>query len=470
MAILRPVVPEQVFYQGIPTKSSRVAYGDKVAIIGSFPCVSRSIINVKSYEEAKEQLNIKVGVNDYRGNNAGDGYDEKQVDPNKWWFNGARSLKYLFGADSGEQNVSEAIVCNTSTFARDESGEIVCSTDGTTKLLNSSMNFVNEPYKDATETQTTRPKDETKLDYALSRLKNEDFNILFLAFTPSTKDIEKLLAFCTSEYRINNPIGIIYGYNTFQLPVVQHKVTSSDDLSVIEEVASTVKSETLNKYMDGIIGQLNQFKKATVEEGNHHTIYALVPLSIKLDFEDGYLSPMESAAWYTHLVAGTRVDKSFTNKKLDHVEAINEDLVYDAKTSNGEPSDGYKLVQAGATMFRRMSRSNDDIVCVNSTQPGDGDKCFDLSHLRTTAYIVKKMGLEQYLGSHLNALTYDEVITLLSVVHENMLSEFSGIVNDITYTVQPHGKNCLDIIVTIYYFDILLREEIYVNEVVSGWL
>ena len=69
MAILRPVVPEQVFYQGIPTKSSRVAYGDKVAIIGSFPCVSRSMINVKSYEEAKEQLNIKVGVNDFRGNN-----------------------------------------------------------------------------------------------------------------------------------------------------------------------------------------------------------------------------------------------------------------------------------------------------------------------------------------------------------------------------------------------------------------
>lgn len=456
----RPVIPIQKFIPGQSSPTIRVGYGDKVAVLGAFPTISKTVINVNNYTDAVQLLNIQVGINDkYHTNNAS--RNESQLNPTKDYFDGARALRQLFRVGSSDNNISETIIINTSTDST------VCdSQDSSIKLLNGTLEFGTAENSADAASRTQNGVTLTKLDYALERLKEEEYDILLLAFTPTAAQVAKLIDFCKNEYRRSNPIGIVYGYGTTPRTVVK----PDDNASVVQTVINSTKSVSITaEEQTAIKQQLQLFEDATVKDNHHHTLYALVPQSFKLTYEDSYLSPMESAAYYCGVIAGNRVDESMTDEVIPNVEAVNEDLVYEKTSVMGGATDGYALVEKGATMFRKFGRATGDVVCVNSTQPGKDNRIYDLSHIRTAAYIIRKLNLREFFGEFENRFTYDAALTKLTTIHANLLNEFERILYNISYSLQPHDNNCLDVYVQIECYDVLLQEEIYVNEVVLSW-
>lgn len=464
MPTLRPVIPAQIFKFGKSNPAARVGFGDRVAIIGAFPCISATVVTAKSYNDAMESLNISGGINDvYHNNNQQ--RNEAQLNPKKDYFDGARALKQLFREDSNDtQNrISEAIIINLSTDSTRCDPD-----DDTVKLLNGELTFgsVANSADAASSSYGGNNVVLEKLDFALERLKEEEYDILFLAFTPSADQVEKLIDFTKEEYRRSNPMGIVYGYGTEPRTVVK----PDEHSSVVETVINTTKSVSITTAeQTAIKTQLQKFEDATVKENHHHTLYGLIPQSFKLNYSDAWLSPMESAAYYCGVLAGRRVDQSMTDEIIPNVEAVNEDLVYKKLSIRGDATDGYKLVEKGATMFRKNNRASDEVICINSTQPGKNDRIYDVSHIRTAAYIIRKMNLREFFGEFENRLTYDATLTKLTTIQSNLVAEFNRILYDITYALAPHDNNCLDVYVEIECYDVLLQEEIYVNEEVLPW-
>lgn len=460
MPTSRAVIPAQLFIPGKSNPAIRVGFGDRVAVLGAFPTISKTVVSVSSYSDAMELLNIKTGINDkYHTNNAQ--RNESQLNPTLDYFDGARALKHLFRVGSADNNVGEAIIINTSTDST-----VCASNDNTIKLLNGTLEFGNvENSADATS-RTQNGQTLTKLDYALERLKEEEYDILLLAFTPTAAQVTKLIEFCKNEYRRSNPIGIVYGYGTTPRPIVK----PDENSSVVQTVINSTKSASITaEEITAIKQQLKLFEDATVEENHHHTLYALIPQSFKLTYENEYLSPMESAAYYCGVLASTRVDESMTDDVIPNVEAVNEDLVYDKSSVMGGSTDGYDLVSKGCTMFKKTGRATGQVVCINSTLPGKNDRIYDISHIRTAAYVIRKLNLREFFGEHENRVTLDAALTKLTTIQANLVNEFSDILYNISYSLQPHDNNCLDVYVQIECYDVLLQEEIYVNEVILPW-
>ena len=152
-----------------------------------------------------------------------------------------------------------------------------------------------------------------------------------------------------------------------------------------------------------------------------------------------------------------------TNRTLDYIDAINEDLVYINDSSVGNTgdrkSDGYKLVEAGVTMLQCVNRSNKTSAVVNSQQPCG----FDLAHLRTTAYIVKRLQLDEYLGKVNNITNIDLINNKVSSMRSLYIGMFD-ILDDMDYNVERAGKNCVKIYLKMVYYGIILNEVIYLDE------
>jgi len=459
MVNVRPVIPTQIFRPGTQNPRMRNGYGDRVAIIGAFPCVSDKVVHVSSYYEALDALNITPLVNDkYHNNNAQRNINA--LNPTKDYFDGARALKQIFREGSGENNVSEATIINIST----PNG---CDTDAEqTPVYNAELIF---GQTEADQEAVAGDRNLTKLDYALERLKEEEYDMLFLAFTPTNEQIQKLIDFCKeSEFKRRNPIGIIYGYGTEPLEYIDE--TDTHGSSIVQTVVNTTKSKTIGQNVDAILSQMKLFENATFDENHHHTLYACIAQSFKLDYEEGWLSPMESAAYYCGVLAGIRVNQSMTDEIIPNVEKVNENLIYEKNSVyDGQATDGYKLVQAGVTMFRLRNRTTKEIVCINSTLPGKGKRTYDISHLRTAAYVIRRMDLREFFGEHENIITYDGILTKLTTIKTNLMEAFGNILYDIEYNLVTHDNNCIDVFVKIYEYDVLLQEEIYVDEVVLQW-
>lgn len=459
MPIERPIIPAQIFRPGTQNPKNRVGYGDKVAIIGDFPCVSKKVERVNSYYEAVQNLNITPRINDkYHEDNPE--RDENNLDPTKDYFNGARALKRIFWEGSGENNVSEAIIINTST-----KGDCIPAPGSTSEdPLNGTLQFGSS---DKDIESKAGEKNLTKLDYALERLKEEDYNILFLAWTPTPEEVDKLINFCKSEFRRSNPIGMIFGYGDKPLPFIDGDDTHGK--SIVETVVNSTKSQTI-EHIDQILALCKKFQDATYEDNHHHTLYGLIAQSIKLTYEDDFLAPLEAAAHYCGALAGTRVNYSMTDEIIPYVENINEELVYERNSvRDNNATDGYRLVQAGVTMFKKINRNTNDIVCINSTLPGKLKRTYDISHIRTAAYVIRKMQLREFFGDHENVITYDSILTKLTNLKDSLLGTFSNVLADIDYTLQTHDNNCIDVFCKIYCYDVLLQEEIYVDEVILSW-
>lgn len=441
------VIPQISFESGTPSTSVADGYGDKVAIIAPFPKVSTSLEYYSNIRDAKQGLNWTTGINDtYDSEHVPDG-DERQA--SKHYFSGAACLHYLFKEGRFESTISQVIVCNYTTPV------MTAGSDGEQeqKCENGEPVFY-------TNIQSA-DKTTDYLDAALEQLKGENFDILLLGFVPTKEQLTKILEWEKDEYTNANPIGLVFGCSEKPLTVINQSVVVDKPIVDTSLVANTT-SKTINvgnaKEGTGVLGMLKLFEDEA-KNGNNHTLYACIPQSIKLTYENKYLTPVETAAFYAGELGKTAVDKSMTSRVIPDIENVNEDLVYTISKDGSVVSDGYKLVEAGATMFRCTNRANNDYYVINSEQPCG----LDIAHLRTTAYIMKRMALAPYLGDINSPTTLDTIVSQLSGLKSSILGMFD-IVYNISYTVERASKNCVKIYLDIVYYGVILNEIVYVTE------
>ena len=263
-----------------------------------------------------------------------------------------------------------------------------------------------------TESSGTRQKTitTTNLTNALAKIKNEDWDILFVA------DILT---------------------DTF-IPIINSCMAERFELT----------------YPSGYTGALGGTTAANVTSAGlvNDFCYGLNTQAFTLE-DSTELSVLLSTAYYTGLIAGMNVGNTMTMKTIDGVIGVSPELSFETG------GDGKQLLEAGITTIRCADRSNNRFIVVNSEQPNG----FDLYINRTRDFVCKEFQLHEFLGRRNREATLDEIKQELSRV-EMLCVDTLDLLEDINYDVVKKDANCVDIYIDSLTFAGLITEiDIYVK-------
>lgn len=253
-----------------------------------------------------------------------------------------------------------------------------------------------------------------KLTEALNKIKNEKFDILFVAELLDDPAMTLISNFYKDTKRMKKPNGAI-------LPVNRESTTDYLTTAAI-------------------------FKKGGV--------YGLICQEFKDYYQDSTMSLVESAADYCATVAGLNVGDSLTQQLVNNVDAVNPEYLFDIN------DDGYLLTKAGITLLACEDRRNKLFIVQNALLPNG----FDLSIQRTVDYAVKAFNLRQYLGGK-KKKTKTSIEQELNRVKKVLVNDLK-IVEDIQYRVVPNTTitKCIDVFIdSITIDDIIVRINVHVN-------
>ena len=250
----------------------------------------------------------------------------------------------------------------------------------------------------------------TNLTNALAKIKNEDWDILFVA------DILT---------------------DTF-IPIINSCMAERFELT----------------YPSGYTGALGGTTAANVTSAGlvNDFCYGLNTQAFTLE-DSTELSVLLSTAYYTGLIAGMNVGNTMTMKTVDGVIGVSPELSFETG------GDGKQLLEAGITTIRCADRSNNRFIVVNSEQPNG----FDLYINRTRDFVCKEFQLHEFLGRRNREATLDEIKQELSRV-EMLCVDTLDLLEDINYDVVKKDANCVDIYIDSLTFAGLITEiDIYVK-------
>lgn len=329
----------------------------KIAVIGAFDSEETNPILVRGIDEAYEQL----------------GEDKT--------FNGVDVIPYLFVG-------AESLLCvNTTTWTSSGAQKTADKTIDTTKLTN-----------------------------ALTKIKGEDFDILFIAETLTDTFLPLITAFLDESFEMKMPSG----------------------------------------YTGALTGNVTANIASAGLAGEH--CYGLITQSAKVN--DETLTLLEFIAYYTGLIAGMNVGNTMTMKTVDGVTGLTSELSFEVNKETGEAvGDGAKLLEAGITTFKCLNRNEDNYVVVNSEQPNG----YDLYINRVRNYVVKEFALHRFLGDRNREATLTEIEHELASVKEKCVNDLD-LLKDIQYNVAKESVNCVGITIDSLVFDgIITRMNMYVR-------
>ena len=251
----------------------------------------------------------------------------------------------------------------------------------------------------------------TNLTNALAKIKNEDWDILFIADALTDAFIPIINSCVQDRFESKFPCGYI---GALTGATVSANVTSA--------------------------GLTNDF------------CYGLITQAFTLD--DGTnLSVLLSSAYYCGLIAGMNVGNTMTMKTVDGVSAVTPELNFETG------GDGKQLLEAGITTVRCIDRNNARYVVVNSEQPNG----LDLYINRTRDFVCKAFELNQFLGERNREATLDEIKQELSRV-EIMCVDTLDLLEDINYSVVKKNANCVDIYIdSLVFAGIITEIDVYVK-------
>ena len=265
-----------------------------------------------------------------------------------------------------------------------------------------------------TESSGTRSKTMTtaNLTAALTKIKGEDFDILFIAEVLTDTFLPIITTFLDETYEMKYPAGFIGALNGVN-------------------AAANITSAGL--------------------AGEH--CYGLITQSFSVNGID--LSLLESAAYYCGVIAGLNVGNSMTMKKVNGITAISPELSFEI---GGE---GKALLEAGITTFKCQDRAGANYIVVNSEQPNG----FDLYINRVRDYVIKQFALHDFLGSRSDVATLNEIKQEVDRVNYILRSSTQlNLLKDINYTVAKENANCVGINIDSLLFDgIITRINVYVR-------
>lgn len=314
---------------------------------------------------------------------------------------GLASKVALVGAfDSDESN---PILCTGITEAHDKLGKDT-SYDGVICLDKlfygaSSILAVNITTKTPTLNKEVTP---AKLTSALSKIKGEDFDLLYVAAKIDDTLIPIITTFLDEKYEAKQPSGYV-AFSDF----------------------------TANLAGDFSYGLLKQ----------------------RLTVEGKQLSEIESGAYYCGLLASLNVGNSMTMKIVPEVEAIDPEYSFE------QGGTGLTLLTDGFTLLKCQNRGNNEYVVINSEQPNG----FDLYINRTRDFVVKEMTLHKFLGERNRTATLNEIKQELDRVKERCVNTLD-LLEDIEYNVEKKNTHCVDININKLLFAGIITEiDVYIT-------
>ena len=248
-----------------------------------------------------------------------------------------------------------------------------------------------------------------KLSEALSKIKGEDFDILFIAGTLTNEYLPIITAFCDEVYEMKYPCGY-------------------------------------TGYLNGAVADNIQLAS---NAGDH--CYGLLTQELSVNGTDK--SALQSIAYYTGLIAGMNVGNTMTMKVVDGVTGVSPEYTFETGDS------GKALVEAGITTLRCIDRNNNRFVVINSEQPNG----LDLYINRVRDYVVKEMSLSRYLGERNRRATLSEIEHMLSSLKEECVNNLD-LLEDIQYSVKKKTSDCVDIYLdSLTFAGIITRMNVYVR-------
>lgn len=483
--------------------------GGKVAIIGAFPCVSPTLLRFTDLASARKELNITAGINDVLSEN---NPPVDETNSQGEYYYGAAALKWAFGEGTPVAGASEVLVCNITTekydsngsvkcidiYKKDEEGNPVPERDANGELqYDSDENIVYETktihdynvtlrHGNDTQAEVTKysPINYDKLKVACSKLRGEDFDLLIIAYplekeatgtatsSATTQDqygnklsevadgldtgiagrLIQLRTFTHDSYGLRNPFGLGIG---LRVPgTVTSNPAGTSDTSVVDSVINTVKASNIDTVK--ACGYLDIFSDPV---HHAHSLYSMIFDDVKSPYGTGELNPVEAVSSYFCELASVPVDTSFTQRGLDIINGVKEELNYDPTyiDNNGSNTDGIKLVARGATMFECINRANNTWAVVNSRQPCG----YDIAHLRTAAYIIKQIALSPFLGKINYDSTIESIDGVIASLKDAMIDKFP-IVESIDHTVRRESSSCIRVGIKINFYGLIIDEVVYV--------
>ena len=264
----------------------------------------------------------------------------------------------------------------------------------------------------ATESSGTWTKTITadNLAAALAKIKGENWDILFLAGAMTDAFIAIVDAYLEDTFEMKFPAGYV--------------------------AALTGASDAANITTAGLAGE---------------HCYGL--LTQQLTVDDNELSVLNSAAYYTGLIAGMKVGNTMTMKVLPNVTSVSPELSFETGGS------GKALLEAGITTVKCQDRNTARYVVVNSEQPNG----FDLYVNRVRDYVVKSFALHRFLGERNRESTLNEIKQEVDRVKLDCVKSLD-LLKDIQYTVEKRDAQTVDINIQKLLFDGLITEiNVYVT-------
>ena len=245
--------------------------------------------------------------------------------------------------------------------------------------------------------ETTLTND--KLNNALSKLKNEEFDILFIA--------EEL----------------------------------SDAAQTI--VTTWLASEFKDKFPHGQVAQLQKSTAAayttSVPTFGNNVYYINTQV---LSVNGTALDLNRSTAYMAGVIASRDVNRSLTAKTIPDVTGVTPEYT----TESGDI--GATLLELNVPFIKPRNRRLNNYICVNSQLPNG----LDLYINRTRDYVLKRISVETSLGDSSGEITIGGIENIVESVRHNCVEELQ-LLKDIEYSVIKISTNRVDVIIEKLIFD-----------------
>ena len=243
-----------------------------------------------------------------------------------------------------------------------------------------------------------------KLNAALAKLHNEEFDILFVA----------------------------------------------DELSDAAQtiVTTWLAAEFKDKYPHGQVAQLSKGTAAayTTSVATYGKNVYYINTQV-LSINGTALDLNRSTAYMAGLIASMDVNRSLTAKQIPNVTAISPEYTFESGDI------GAKLMELNVPIIKPRNRRLNNYVCVNSLLP-DG---LDLYVNRTRDYVIKRIAVETYLGEPSTTATVGGITSVVEGVVETCVNELK-LLEGIEYHVVKQSATCVDIIIDKMIFAGIITE------------
>lgn len=380
--------------------------GGRVALIGAFPSEDVGIHSFATLRDLRKFYGITSGTT------------------SETEFEGAKACARIFmDGVNGCKGATEVITCNIATKKKSSGDDSITVKGNVSQADGTSTGDLT--YAVSSDYDLTLTYE--KLSAALSKLKGESFDILFVAdtfqdlgdqkeFSVSSDDpkclpgFRKVNKFLADEFELQRPSQLV-------APLYVGAGTTTSENGLNEEAINLTKAKTVaNLFVD-----------------NPYLLDGLYWQTFNLDLTSGVYACdlIESAAHMCGFIAATYVEDSLTRKDIPGILKVNEEVYF------GEDNLGYQLTEAGIHVIRTKSRTDNSYCVNNSMLPSE----YDISHIRSISYLIKQYDLESILGEHNSIGNIESFKAQLKAVNKQVmesLSIFNSIDTDDMEVVNSH--------------------------------